>query len=114
MFEFEWIKKFLKKPVVDPWYGCNRAFYVFAFREQLDKIAEALSFQDGRAAVYSRFDRQRKCAELYTRSGDILARIYGRGEMGCTTHAIVASNLPKGSLEIFVKYIPYRVQFENL
>lgn len=114
MFEFEWIKQFLKKPVVDPWYGCNESFYVFAFREKLDNIAETLSFQDGRAAVFSRFDRQKKCAELYTRSGDIIARVYGRGEVGCTTHAIVASNLSKESLKIFTKCIPYRVEFKNL
>lgn len=114
MLGFEWIKKLLKKPVVDPWYGCNRVFYVFAFREQLDKIAVELSFRDGHAAVHSRFDRQRKCAELYTRSDDIIARIYGRGEVGCTTHAIIASNLPRESLELFKKYIPYRLEFEKL
>ena len=114
MFEFEWIKNFLKKPVVDPWYGCDKYFYVFEFREKLDNIAETLSFQDGRAAVYSRFDSQRKCAELYTRSGDIVARVYGRGEVGYTTHAIVASNLPEESLKIFRKCIPYRVEFKKL
>lgn len=114
MFGFGWIKKLLKGNSVDSWRGCNKTFYVFALREQLDKIADDLSFKDGRAAVYSRFDRKRGCAELYTRSGDIVAMVYGCGRANRTTDAIVASNLPMESLEIFKKHISCKVILEKL
>ena len=76
------------KPQIDSWKGHER-FYVSAYREALDGVAEELS-KEG-SPMHVRFNPKRKCAELSFKSGITVAQIRVNGQFGSPYEAVITA-----------------------
>ncbi len=99
-------------PMIGLWSECSGAYYISAFRKQLDEIADKLS-REGKYEVYTHFNSSRKCAELYTRQDGIIARVEVRGEMWLAQNVLVTSDLSEASRVFFALLITGHVEHKN-
>lgn len=89
----------------DSWKDADGT-YVADFRRQLDWIAKRLVVDSKHDVIYNRFHYGRKCAELFTEAGEVIARVRIRGEMSTPTNAEVTSNISEEYQSSFTLLFP--------
>lgn len=86
-------------------------YYVSAFQAQIDGIAKELSVK---RKIYTRFNGDLGCVEMYHDWRTTVAQIRVHGECCSPTHAIVTSNFSDDAKALFIKVFPFPVEFQVL